>query len=313
MLTNERASRHAQAGDLLRLQREDSTMKCFQALALAAVLAGGCAVALVWADDRRPIPTVTLDLGGGVKMEFVRIPKGKFTMGSPEGEKDRDDDEARHEVEITRDFYLGKYEVTQEQYKRVMGENPSYFAAGGSGEDKVSGLDTRRFPVENVSWENAVRFCDKLGEKDRQGRKFRLPSEAEWEYACRAGTTTPFHFGGALNGDKANCEGDFPYGTEEKGRYLKRTCRVGSYAANAFGLYDMHGNVGEWCQDWYGPYVGLGLRDPLRTEKASENGRVLRGGSWWNQPRDCRAAGRDKVAPSYSHGSLGFRVAFRLD
>jgi formylglycine-generating enzyme required for sulfatase activity len=262
---------------------------------------------------KTPPKTATVDLGGGVKMEFVLIPRGKFQMGSPEDEKDRADDEEQHEVVITRPFYLGKYEVTQEQYGQIVGANPSWFSADGEGKESVKDLDTRRFPVEQVSWEDAVSFCRKLTDRDDKRRRFRLPSEAEWEYACRAGTTTPFHFGKALNGDKANCAGNVPYGTDEKGRYLERTCRVGSYAANAFGLYDMHGNVWEWCEDYYGPYKGLDIKDQLRTEKVDESARVVRGGSWYSSARHCRAAVRGRDAPGNRDNSSGFRVAFLLD
>jgi formylglycine-generating enzyme required for sulfatase activity len=145
------------------------------------------------------------------------------------------------------------------------------------------------------------------------GHHFRLPSEAEWEYACRAGTATPFHFGSSLNGDKANCNGNLPYGTDGKGSYLGRTCGVGSYSANAFGLHDMHGNVWEWCQDWYGPYSGLVGKDPLRTEKVDEFARVLRGGSWCDAARLCRASFRFWYSPANRTNRRGFRVAFSLD
>ncbi len=151
--------------------------------------------------------TVTVELGGGVSMGFVLIPAGKFLMGSSKEEKERSKDEGPlHEVTISRAFYLGKDEVTQEQYQQIVDKNPSPFSAGGEYKQKVAGLDTRRFPVENVSWEDATAFCRKLSARDGK-RRFRLPTEAEWEYACRAGTRTPFHFGDSLNGDEANCDG----------------------------------------------------------------------------------------------------------
>ncbi len=181
-------------------------------------------------------------------MKLVLIPPGEFLMGSPESEQDTEVDEYQHRVRITKPFYLSVYEVTQSEYERVMGENPSWFSSGGSGsgKEKVSDLDTSRFPVERVNWQNAVEFCRKLSELPEEragGRIYRLPMEAEWEYACRAGTTTPFHFGSELNGSQTNCDGTRPYGTSTEGPQLGRTTTVGSYAANAFGLYDMHGNV----------------------------------------------------------------------
>jgi serine/threonine protein kinase/formylglycine-generating enzyme required for sulfatase activity len=242
-----------------------------------------------------------VDLGGGVTMEFVLIPPGKFLMGSAESEKLRFSDETQHEVDVTRPFYLGVYEVTQEQYKKVMGENPSGFAAGGSVTEKVNGLDTRRFPVEMVSWEDARAFCEKLGR--RSGRGMCLPSEAEWEYACRAGTTLPFHSGSELNGTEAN---------SIKGS-LGRTCRVGSYAANPWGLYDMHGNVCEWCADWYTAdyYAKSPKHDPLNGDDGTA--RVVRGGSWNSYPDYCRAAYRNGGAPGYRFNSFGLRVCFYLN
>jgi formylglycine-generating enzyme required for sulfatase activity len=249
-----------------------------------------------------------VDLGGGATMRFVLIPPGTFTMGSPKEEKGRCNDEEADEVTITKPFYLGKYPVTQEQYERLTGKNPSYFAATGDGKAKVEGLDTKPFPVEQVSWEDATAFCRKLAE--RTGHKARLPSEAEWEYACRAGTTTPFHFGKALNGTQANCNGNYPYGRTEKGPYLAKTCPVKSYDPNAFGLYGMHGNVWQWCQDWYAESCAdLKGMDPLRVDKGSSSGRVLRGGSWFNYARHCRAASRDWHAPAYRNDDVGFRVA----
>jgi formylglycine-generating enzyme required for sulfatase activity len=254
-----------------------------------------------------------VDLRGGVKMQFVLIPPGSFTMGSPPGEEERVDNEAAHEVTITRPFYLGKYAVTQAQYQQVVGKNPSDFSAGGGSSVKVQGLDTGRFPVETVSWEDATAFCQKLAE--RTGRKAGLPSEAEWEYACRAGTTTPFHFGTALDSFQANCDGKFPYPNGIKGGpYLGRTCSVGSYPPNAFGLYDMHGNVWQWCQDWYAKSCDdLSGSNAIRVNKSSEDARVLRGGSWVTRAGECRAARRLDRAPAYRDAYGGFRVAFRLD
>ena len=265
--------------------------------------------------------TLTVDLGGGVKMEFVLIPKGKFLMGSPANEPERNpfakdfDAERQHEVEISKPFCLGKYPVTQQQYQALVKENPSWFQAGKGGADAVKGLDTADFPVEKVSWYDAQAFCQKMHEHDQQGRQFRLPTEAEWEYACRATTTTPFCFGSQLNGNEANCDGNLlPYGTTDPGPSTERTTKVGDYGANPWGLCDMHGNVWQWCADYYGPYNDdLKATDPLRSGRYSEWHRVLRGGSWNSRALRCRAAYRNKDGPDSRQSTIGFRVAFRLD
>jgi len=245
-------------------------------------------------------------------MKLVLIPPGEFMMGSPESEEGRVDGEGpQHRVRITKPFYLGVYEVTQGEYERVMGTNPSYFSRGGGGNDRVSGLDTSRFPVEMVLWEDAVEFCQRLSTLPAErsaGRKYRLPTEAEWEYACRAGTTTPFHFGSVLNGRQANHDGNLPYGTSEKGPYLDRTTIVGNYSGNGFGLYDMHGNVWEWCADWYDAdyYANSPADDPKGPMSGSR--RVFRDGSWEADARSCRSAIRGS-GPARQLNCLGFRVA----
>jgi len=263
--------------------------------------------------------TMLVDLGGGMKMEFVLIPKGKVKMGSPPDEKDRNlftedfDAEKLHEVEIGKPFYLAKYPVTQEQYQAIIGKNPSWFCKDGDGAAKVKDLDTKQFPVEMVSWDDAQVFCKRLADNDKQKRKFRLPTEAEWEYACRAGTSTPFSFGSKLNGKEANCDGNYPYGTTDKGPYKERTTKVGEYGENKWGLCDMHGNVWQWCEDYYGPYDNdLKSTDPLRSVKYSKNRRVSRGGSWISHAKYCRAADRRWDAPDRQGSVLGFRVAFSL-
>jgi formylglycine-generating enzyme required for sulfatase activity len=252
-----------------------------------------------------------------IGMKLVLIPAGKFKMGVPDGEAEAQADEKpQHEVEVGRDFYLSKFEVTQEQYWKVMGYNPSWFSATGEGRAKVKGMDTKDFPVENVSWKEAKEFCRKLSElpgEKAKGRKYDLPTEAEWEYACRARTQTPFHFGARLNGKAANCDGNSPYGAAEKGPYLERTCKAGSYPENAFGLCDMHGNVWEWCQDRYdNKYYGFGVnKDPQGPD--SGESRVLRGGSWLGSARYCRAAYRRRDGPALCFSYVGFRVRLRLD
>ena len=237
--------------------------------------------------------TRTFDLGNGVNMEMVLIPAGTFMMGSPESEAERSDDETQHQVTISKPYYLGKYPVTQAQWQQVMGNNPSHFKG-----DKL-------LPVEKVSWDETQAFCLKL--KEITQAPFGIPTEAQWEYACRAGTKTPFHFGSELNGRQANCDGTAPYGTETKGPYLKKTTPVGKYQANAWGLYDMHGNVWEWCSDWEGDYPTGSVTDPIGP--ATGSSRVRRGGSWYNDAVCCRSAFRLGSVPSFRDYDLGFRVA----
>jgi formylglycine-generating enzyme required for sulfatase activity len=283
-------------------------------------------------------PPVLLTLGkswdrevtNSIGMKLVRIPAGSFTMGSPAGEEGRSPEEQQHKVEITKDFWLGASEVTQQQFKEVMGYNPSFFSADGTGKlgeeykssklrgkpaggkGRVSGMTTADFPVENVSWHEAVELCRKLSVRERdRGREYRLPTEAEWEYACRGGTPSSqvFHFGNSLSSNQANFNGSSPYGTAVKGPNLERTCKVGSYAPNAFGLFDMHGNVWEWCHDWYGEdyYRKSPRRDPQGRSAGSD--RVIRGGGWDATGRRCRSAYRGRNSPAYRFSVLGFRVA----
>jgi formylglycine-generating enzyme required for sulfatase activity len=209
--------------------------------------------------------------------------------------------------------------VTQEQYEKLFPKgNPSEFVGGLLG-------DTSQFPVERVSWDNATAFTDKLNERHRgkllpslqkEGYHFRLPTEAQWEYACRAGTTTPFHFGPVLDGTQANCNGVNPYGTDIEGPFLKRTERVGSYPANAWGLFDMHGNVWQLCEDRYDAgFYKRNLKelidDPKNSTKSSDSSHVMRGGCWRAIADSCRAASRDK--PGANSRGVGFRVCFGPD
>jgi formylglycine-generating enzyme required for sulfatase activity len=222
----------------------------------------------------------------------------------------------RHRVTITRDFYCGVHEVTQKQYEAVMGKNPSYFSRKGGGKGQVQGLDTDDFPVESVSWDDAQAFVGKLNDLAAErsaGRKYRLPTEAEWEYCCRAGADVEEAFtfdrpSSSASSTRANFNGGVPFGGGAKGPSLGRTCKVGSYKANPFGLYDMHGNVWEWCEDWYDfrAYQGKDRRDP-RGPRAGQQ-RVLRGGGWNSYGDGCRSGYRVADAPAF-HGSIyGFRV-----
>jgi len=246
------------------------------------------------------------------------VPPGEFVRGSPTTEVGRDEDEGpQRVVRITRPFYLGVYEVTQAEYEQVMGENPSWFSKGGRFEAQVAGMDTDRFPVEGVPWPDATEFCERLSsfsEEEAAGRIYRLPTEAEWEYAARAGTTTPFYFGAVLTGHQANIDGRYPYGTSDDSPHLGRPTAVGSYAANALGLHDMHGNVWEWCSDWYSRtyYETSSTEDP-----AGPTGyyitRVIRGGGWNSFGRFTRSAYRRPYASMILHTwDVGFRVVFSV-
>ena len=190
-------------------------------------------------------------LTNSVGMKFREIPAGKFLMGSPDTEVGHKLDEHPHLVRITKAFYIGVFTVTQGEYQRVMGTNPSYFAATGGGRTTVAGMDTSRFPVDNICWNDAQDFCRALSNLPSErsaGRKYRLPTEAEWEYACRAGTTTPYYFGSSLSSRQANFDGNSPYGDAPTGPFLRRTTTVGSYPPNSLGLYDLYGNVAQFCR-----------------------------------------------------------------
>jgi formylglycine-generating enzyme required for sulfatase activity len=216
-------------------------------------------------------------------------------MGSPEDEEATEDNETQHQVTLTKGFYLGVHPVTQAIWRTVTQHNPSNFR----GDD---------LPVEMVSEENCQEFVWQLSGRDGT---YCLPTEAEWEYACRAGTTTPFHFGNTCNGKQANCDGsEQPYGTDETGPFLGRTSPVGSYAPNAFGLYDMHGNVEEWCADRDSDYPDAATGS--RGVDAMDD-RMLRGGSWRDSPWDCRSASRMWESLGWRADFIGFRAAFRRD
>ena len=241
-----------------------------------------------------------------IGMRFALIPRGTFMMGSPEVEHWRSDDEALHEVIISRDYYLGIHEVTQDQYLKVVGENPSFFRGL-----KVRG-SSKEHPMECVSWKEAVEFCKQLSElpEEKMARRvYRLPTEAEWEYACRAGTKTAFSF--AENGDLlASYRWYHRHGWFE----LNSSCEshgVGQKQPNRWGLYDMHGNVWEWCADWYDAYPEGPLVDPSGPELGTR--RVMRGGSYLLGFEDlCRSASRISFEPSYQFVDMGFRVAMDI-
>ncbi|MEG4914460.1 bifunctional serine/threonine-protein kinase/formylglycine-generating enzyme family protein [Microcoleus sp. B7-D4] len=244
--------------------------------------------------QRHQAQFISENLGSGAILDMVAIPGGSFVMGSPSTETGRSDNEGpQHNVNIPP-FFMGKYEVTQAQYQAVMGNNPSNFKGA-------------KRPVENVSWDEAVEFCQKLSEKTE--KTYRLPSEAEWEYACRAGTTTPFYFGDTITPDLVNYDGNNPYGAAPKGLWREQTTDVGSFPPNAFGLYDMHGNVWEWCSDkWHGNYNGAPT-DGSSWEPGTNNNRARRGGSWDSNAVYCRCAYRDFLSAGFRWRLRGFRVA----
>ena len=253
------------------------------------------------------------DLGNGIKLQMVYIPGGTFTMGSPESEEGRYDYEGpQHDVTVPP-FFMGKYPVTQGQWKELASRTdlkvkldlklePSYF------KEPYQDIDRWHRPVERVSWYEAVEFCERLSKLTQ--RNYRLPSEAEWEYACRAGTTTPFYFGKTITPELVNYDGQYVYGNAQKGEYRGETTPVGQFYPNAFGLYDMHGNVSEWCLDtWHNSYDGAPTDGSAWETGGHSTRRVSRGGSWSDNPRWCRSADRNYyVSVETVNDIIGFRL-----
>jgi len=224
------------------------------------------------------------------------IEPGTFMMGSPKDEPERESwggDETLHQVTLSEGFWLGATTVTQELWQAVVGDNPS----------KVQG-DQR--PVERVSWEDVQKFMVQLN-KEIPGLELVLPTEAQWEYACRAGTTTPFFFGENITTDQVNYDGNYPYAGGEKGEYREETVDVKALPCNDWGLYQMHGNVEEWCRDWYEEYPVGSVVDPLGPDNGRD--RVCRGGSWGRIAWDCRSAHRDWAGPGFRRYWRGFRLS----
>jgi formylglycine-generating enzyme required for sulfatase activity len=242
------------------------------------------------------------ELAKGIAITMVQIPAGSFQMGSPDTEAERASGEGpQHRVQL-QGFFLGKTPVTQVQWREVanwpqvnlkLNPYPAIFKGANR-------------PVEQVSWEEAMEFCRRLSQRTKLA--YTLPSEAQWEYACRAGTTTPFAFGDTLTPDLANYDENYTYGSGPKGQYRKQTTDVGSFAGNAWGLQDMHGNVWEWCLDfWHDSYRGAPA-DGSAWKAAGGTPRLLRGGSWGSGPRNCRSAYRGNYLPGRRSGLIGFRV-----
>jgi formylglycine-generating enzyme required for sulfatase activity len=237
---------------------------------------------------------ITEDLGNGVNLEMVYIKAGSFEMGSNE----RDTETPIHRVNIPH-FYMGKYTITQQQYQAIMGINPARFKG-------------QNHPVESVSWDDAIEFCQKLSQ--RTGKQYDIPSESQWEYACRAGTTTPFYYGETITADLANYDGN--YNTYEKalrGKYREQTTEVGNFPPNVFGLYDMHGNVWEWCLDtWHENYNGA-PSDGSKWINNNNYSHLLRGGAWYDLPFNCRSAYRIGNAHVRRLDCIGIRVVCLLN
>jgi formylglycine-generating enzyme required for sulfatase activity len=257
-------------------------------------------------EAHKPGEEVEVEIAKGVLMKFCWIPAGEAQLGSP---KDEDDDEEKRGRFQTRGFWMGKYAVTQEEWGAVMGDNPSFFVPSVEQVKKDGIDDTSRFPVERVSCDDCQEFLTRVNDSARlpatMGKgKFLLPHEGEWEYACRGGkgNKQPYYFGWELNGRQANCDGNYPFGTSDKGPYKGRTTAVDSYesvAPHPWGLCDMHGNVRQWCYEY---------ERPGRTSTFA----VLRGGSWNSFASYCRAASRFS-ASAFRMGDVGFRVVVRLD
>ena len=246
-----------------------------------AVVLGLVGALTVMAQEVKPGKAEVIDLGKDVKLEMVLVPAGKFKMGSPASEKRRDTEETQHEVTLTKPFYLGKYEVTQEQWESVMGDNPS----------STKGA---KLPVTDVSWDDCQEFIKKLNAKTNGG--YRLPTEAEWEFACRAGTSTAYSYGDSLTKSDANID--------NRAGSIKA---VGSYKANVFGLHDMHGNVWECCNDWKADYPAGAVTDPKGP--ATGKYRVLRGGSFFYNDSAARSSYRFDLSPTIRFNFNGFRLA----
>lgn len=229
----------------------------------------------------------------GASQKFRWCEPGTFLMGSPENEPEREDDETQHEVILSKGFWIADTAVTQALWEAVMGNNPSLF----KGENR---------PVEQVSWEDAQAFISKMNGMKPE-LKLQLPTEAQWEYACRAGSTTPFCWGEQINSEIVNFNSEHPYNNGKQSESRGETVDVESFYQNDWGLWQMHGNVLEWCQDWYGSYTEKIVTDPVGPETGGY--RVLRGGPWIYYGRDCRSAYRAGSDPSNRYYHYGFRLA----
>jgi formylglycine-generating enzyme required for sulfatase activity/tRNA A-37 threonylcarbamoyl transferase component Bud32 len=248
---------------------------------------------------------LTFEIDPDVVIDFVFIPSGKFWMGAPKSEQDSSEDEFPQHLVTLPAFYMAKYLITQPQYQVIMGNNPSYFQGSVS-----PGESRGDRPVEQVSWYDSKIFCDKLSQKI--GKNIRLPTEAEWEYACRARTTTPFSFGETITTELVNYNGNEIYAYEPQGIYREETTPVGIFYPNSFGLYDMHGNLWEWCLDNYDYNYNKAPTDGSAWLSEDADYHVFRGSSWLRGPKYSRSAHRSADYPENSYYDLGFRVVMEL-
>ncbi|MGC6427230.1 MAG: formylglycine-generating enzyme family protein [Akkermansiaceae bacterium] len=251
-------------------------------------------------------------------MKMVKIEKGTFLMGSPESEKGHQSDEKQRKVSISKTFFMSATEVTQKQwidlmettFEDLINQQRGPAGRGAKLSSKVSAIGDQQ-PMCYVNWADAMAFCKKLTEKEHESgalpkdMKYSLPTEAQWEYACRGGTSSVFSNGNVLTSEMANFYGKMPYGTKELGEYREKTTKVASFSPNAWGLFDMHGNVYEWCSDWY-EESPTSTADPIGPEEG--DGRVIRGGAWDRKASSCRSAYRYSRDPNRRAHNIGFRI-----
>jgi formylglycine-generating enzyme required for sulfatase activity len=270
----------------------------------------------IWIDPSVPVSNQkfyrAVSVSTPADTNLVFIQPGTFMMGSPVDEAERSSAEAQHTVTISRGFWMGKFLVTQGEYFAVTGSNPSYFTAAHGFTDDLT------LPVEQVSWSEATNYCALRTQQERAAGRiatnfvYRLPTESEWEYAARAGSTTAFYLGTSLQSGQGNFNGTYEYDAatgstpNATGTFLQTTTPVGTYLANDWGLYDMIGNVWELCQDWFGTYPSGNIIDPQGP--ATGTYRVLRGGDWFDHGVYCRSAERNISSPTFKYSNIGLRV-----